>query len=196
MTASRIEKIWLQSMVLMLLLYNTGAAMTVAGVNVPDRVTVGTDGPELVLNGAGIRKKLFIKVYVGALYLREKTADPAEIAAGTGAKRVTMHFLYREVSRKKIVDAWSKGFTRNLSAGELEAVESRLLRFNSLFRTMVRGDVVHLDYLPSAGTEVRINDEHQGTIEGEDFYRALLGVWLGENPADDNLKKAMLATDH
>ena len=196
MTAGKMRRIWLQTMVFVLLFYGTVSALTVAGVSVTDRVTLGTAGPELVLNGAGIRKKLFIKVYVGALYLPEKTTDPAKILAAVGAKRVTMHFLYREVSRKKIVDAWSEGFSRNLSAGEFKAVESRLLRFNDLFRTMVRGDVITLDYLPSAGTEVRINGKHMGTIEGADFYRALLGVWLGENPADDGLKKAMLATDH
>lgn len=193
-TAGKIRKIYLATVVFLALLYGMGFAMTVAGVDLPDRVTLGTEGPELLLNGAGIRKKLFIKVYVGALYLPGKRNDPAQILASQGPKRVAMHFLHGEVSREKIVNAWTEGFARNLSADGLAAVKSRLLRFNDLFRTMVRGDVIHLDYRPSTGTTVWINDEHQGTIEGEDFYRALLGVWLGESPADDALKKAMLAT--
>ena len=167
--------------------------MMVAGVVIPDRVTLSAEGPELVLNGAGIRKKLFIKVYVGALYLPEKKDDPAQILASNKPGRVTLHFLYRKVSREKIVDAWSEGFARNQSADGLAALKSRLDRFNELFRTMVQGDVIHLDYLPSSGTGVWINGKHEGTIEGGDFYRALLGVWLGENPADDGLKKSMLA---
>jgi hypothetical protein len=31
-----------------------------------------------------------------------------------------------------------------------------------------------------------------GTVQGEDFYRALLKVWLGDKPADKGLKKAWL----
>ena len=38
----------------------------------PTSIKVG--GSELVLNGAGLRSKLFIKVYVGALYVGQKAA--------------------------------------------------------------------------------------------------------------------------
>ena len=193
MKTGRVTILWAAAMVFLTLPPGTGSSMTVAGVDIPDRVTLSAEGPELVLNGAGIRTKLFIKVYVGALYLAEKEADPARILASNGPTRVTMHFLHSKVSREKIVDAWSEGFARNLSSDEQRAVQSRLERFNSFFGTMVRGDVIHLDYLPASGTVVWINTEKKGTVEGEDFYRALLGVWLGEHPADGRLKKAMLS---
>ncbi|MBK5259345.1 MAG: chalcone isomerase family protein, partial [Thermoanaerobaculia bacterium] len=45
-------------------------AATVGGVDISDKTTVG--GQTLVLNGAGLRKKFFIKVYTGALYLPSK----------------------------------------------------------------------------------------------------------------------------
>jgi long-chain acyl-CoA synthetase len=69
------------------------AALEVAGVKLEQKITLGTDGKELICNGAGIRKKFVIKVYVGALYLPETASDPARAAAIPGPKRVLLHFL-------------------------------------------------------------------------------------------------------
>ena len=52
--------------------------------------------------------------------------------------------------------------------------------------------VIYLDYIPGRGTRVTINGESKGLIAGRDFNNALLDIWLGEEPADKGLKKAML----
>jgi hypothetical protein len=53
--------------------------------------------------------------------------------------------------------------------------------------------VITLDYIPESGTRVTLNGEPKGeAIAGDDFYRALLRIWLGENPVDSSLKKALL----
>ena len=54
-------------------------AAEVAGIRLDDSVRVGNN--ELALNGAGVRSKLFIKVYVGALYVSQKSTSPAAIIA-------------------------------------------------------------------------------------------------------------------
>ena len=64
-----------------------------------------------------------------------------------------------------------------------------------MFTTVHAGDVILLDYIPGKGTIVNIRGEQQGVIEGEDFYSALLDVWLGDEPADDDLKEAMLGEE-
>jgi hypothetical protein len=71
-------------------------------------------------------------------------------------------------------------------------LRDRLTRFNGLFRTVRRGDVIELDFLPDGSVEVWINNELQGQVKGADFQRALLLVWLGDDPADEDLKQAML----
>jgi hypothetical protein len=167
-------------------------AVEVAGVNVPDQVVLESSGESLVLNGAGVRKKFVIKVYVGALYLGEKSTSVEDILAREGGKRVAMHFLYKEVEAGKLVAAWNDGFKANLSADEMAAVQERLNRFNELFQTVRKGDVYQLDFIPGRGTEVSLNGTAAGTVEGEDFFRALLKVWLGTKPADKGLKKAWL----
>jgi hypothetical protein len=165
-------------------------AREVAGVNVPDRITL--DGMPLVLNGAGIRTKFFVKVYVGALYLPAPQKDAAAVLAHNGAGAVRMHFLHGSVGRDKIVGGWNDGFAANLTDAERAALAERLARFNQIFPDMKRGEVVRLEFLPNVGTRVYLNDELRGTIEGADFFRALLKVWLGDRPADADLKQAML----
>ena len=162
----------------------------IAGVDVSQSVTI--ENKALVLNGAGIRKKLFIKVYVGSLYLTAKQTAVGKILADPGAKSIVMNFLYKEVSTKKLVDGWNKGFADNSSAKEIKALQERIDQFNSLFTTVYKGDDIRLDYLPGEGTQVRINGTLKGSVPGEDFYQALLKIWLGPKPADDGLKDDML----
>jgi len=166
------------------------SALEVAGVDVPQTVNVANN--QLVLNGAGIRKKFFFKIYVGALYLTTKGSNINAILADTGPKSIVMTFLYKEVETEKLVDGWNEGFANNSSAREINKLKERINRFNRMFVTVHRGDVIRLDYLPDKGTQVMINSTVKGIIEGEDFSRALLKIWLGQEPADSNLKDAML----
>ena len=54
-----------------------------------------------------------------------------------------------------------------------------------------KSDLIVLDFT-SAGTQVNFNGKSLGTVEGAAFNQALLRVWLGSNPVDASLKKAML----
>ena len=182
----------LVAIILCLLSFNC-MAREVEGVKVAENITIGSD--TLILNGAGIRSKFFVSVYVGSLYLQRKVRSTAEVLAMPGAKRVSMHFLYDEVSKEKLIDGWNDGFEANNDEQGMVSLKSRLQEFNSLFQTVHKGDVVRLDYVPVSGTVVSMNNKKLGTIEGEDFYKAVLKVWLGEVPADYALKDAMLGED-
>ena len=54
-------------------------ALDVGGVTLPDSVQVG--GQTLALNGAGLRKKMFVKVYAGGLYLKSKATDADSVVS-------------------------------------------------------------------------------------------------------------------
>lgn len=177
-----------------LLLAGQAAALDVAGVAVPEQASLG-DGAPLTLNGAGVRSKFFIKVYVGALYLPAQAHSTAAVLAQDGPRRVSMHVLYGEIDRDKLVDAWNDGFAANLDDAAHAALAPRIAQFNALFDTVREGDVILLDYLPGEGTAVTIRGEHRGVIPGRDFNDALLRVWLGDEPADGDLKAAMLGRD-
>jgi hypothetical protein len=55
-----------------------------------------------------------------------------------------------------------------------------------------KGGVVLLDYLPGAGTRITVNGQERITIKGEDFFQALLRIWIGKKPVDGRLRDAML----
>ena len=163
-----------------------------AGVEVQDQM-VAADGTTLQLNGMGLREKLWIDVYVGSLYLKTPSHDPAEVIAQPGPFCVQMDFLYKEVSAEKLVTAWQEGFEKNQSPDTLAKLDTRIKQFNALFsESALKGDRIRIEYTPSQGTRVSKNGTLLGTVEGEDFKRALLAIWLGDAPADKGLKQGML----
>ncbi|MHB8622057.1 MAG: chalcone isomerase family protein [Sulfuricaulis sp.] len=182
--------------VLVLALMSATAAFgtELAGVTLPETITLGT-APPLVLNGAGIRSKYFFKVYLGALYLPARTHDAEAVLHGHGPVAMHMYILHSEISKKQLVDAWNDRFNANLNATELAQLGPRIERFNDLFRTVHQGDVIRLDYLPGTGTTVSIDNEKRGMIEGDDFMHAWLRIWLGQRPADTGLLRELLGTN-
>jgi len=171
------------------------AAKEIEGVAIPDTLAFANSDSSLVLNGAGIREKFFLDIYIGALYLPARTPDASAILSDTGPASVLMHILYGEVSKQKITDGWTNGLEANLSDEKMLALKPQLGKFNSLFQDLHKGDRIRIDYIPGTGTEVRINDERRGVVEGNDFYRALLRIWIGSKPVTKSLKQAMLGND-
>jgi len=165
-------------------------AVGVEGVYVPETAVVA--GQPLQLNGAGVRTKFFFDIYVGALYLSHPIRQASSAIEEAGPKRVSMHFLYGGVGRKKLTDGWIEGFEKNQSKAAMDALRSRLNTFNTMFGDVVKGDAYVFDFLPDGTTIVTFKGREKGRIQGEDFQRALLAVWLGKRPADKDLKKAML----
>ena len=170
-------------------------AADIEGVRVEERVALA-GGPSLILNGAGIRHKLtFIKLYVGALYLPAKKSGAEEIINDPGAKRIAMFVLANEISAADMVASMNNALAANLLPLELAPIEERLRALNHMMvneRMLKKGAVVTLNYLPATGTHIRINSEEKLVIKGEDFFRALLRIWIGNEPVDGRLRDAML----
>jgi len=161
--------------------------LEIAGVTIPE--SLDTD---LQLNGAGIRSKFFFKIYIAELYLEHPSTKAREILDTSGRKRMTMHMLYDEVGKEKLVDGWNEGFSGNLSPDQLKALDPEIQQFNELFIDVHEGEEIILDYTPGQGTAVSIAGELKGTVAGADFNRALLSIWLGKDPVGDDLRDALL----
>ena len=175
-----------------LLLCGAAQAAEVEGVKLADKVQLG--GSELTLNGAGVRTRVFFKVYVGALYLQQKAGSTDAVLADAGAKRIAMHML-RDLAAEQLFSALDEGLKKNNTPEQLAKLEVQVKQLEGIFKAVKAaksGDVILLDYLPGAGTRVTVRGDDKGTIAGEEFNRALLRIWLGEQPADASLKKAML----
>lgn len=167
-------------------------ALEVAGVKLPDSAQVGN--ANLQLNGAGLRTKFFFKIYVSALYLPQKQALADSIIADEHEHRVALHILH-ELSSKKLYGAFSEAIEVNHTHAELAALDAQMKQMRQIFdevQEVKPGDVITLDYLPASGTQIGVNGTVRGTIAGTAFNRALLRIWLGGKPVQDDLKKAML----
>lgn len=168
-------------------------AIDLAGVAVDSRARV--ENQDLALNGAGIRSRFMIKVYVAALYVAEPSSKVAMIIGQPGAKRMMLTLL-RDVSADKLLDAMQEGLKKNLSAEELSVINPQNDQLAAIFHTVgegKKGDRIALDWVPSQGTVIRINGVARGqAISGEAFYRSLLKIWLGEHPAQEDLRDDLL----
>ena len=165
-------------------------AKQIGSVTLPDSLMAGKD--KLLLNGAGLRKKLFIKVYAGGLYLKQKETDPLKIMATDEPMAIRMHFIYNGVSSKKLIDGWNEGF-KNGTGGNIEPIKSEINQFNAFFADEAKkNDIYDIIYIPGQGISVYIKGKLKGTIPGFAFKKAVFSIWLGDKPADKKLKQGML----
>lgn len=165
----------------------TGGA-ELAGVELADRVELG--GKSLVLNGLGLRKKIGFKVYVGGLYLTEKSSDAEAILAADAPRRTDMVFL-RGVSAKQLCGAWDDCLEGNApgAGAELEAAFEQLC---GMMEDVGKGDTMVASYVPGEGSAISIGDTAKGTIAGKQFADTLFACWIGDKPATEDLKSGML----
>jgi hypothetical protein len=168
-------------------------AAEVAGVKLDDRAKVGS--AELALNGAGVRKRAFFSVYAIGLYLPDRKPGAADAIGSAGAKRVAIHML-RDVDAATFTEALVDGMRPNHDEAAMKTLEPRIAELSAIMNELKeakKGMAVLLDWQPGAGTLVSVDGKARGKpIAGEDFYRALLRIWIGERPVQDDLKKALL----
>ena len=182
----------LLSIAILFLLSVSIQAAELSGVLIKDQV-IAENGETLLLNGAGLREKFWVDVYVGSLYLVTKSDNVAEILSAPHASRIQMDFVYKEVGKKKLLKTWKEGFEKNQSKEAIAALKDRIEQFYGYFdKNVVAKDQYILDYVPGKGTTVTKNNKVLGLIPGEDFKNALMEIWLGNFPADKGLKKGML----
>jgi hypothetical protein len=176
----------------LLLLPVVAIAAEVAGVKIDDKTRIGAT--DVTLNGAGLRKRAFFQVYAIGLYVQQKSANAATLIEQPGPKRVAIHML-RDVGADAFNEALADGIRANHAEADAKALEPRLKELGAIIGGVgeaKKGMAIHLDWTGSE-TQVAIQGKPVGKpIAGEDFYRALLRVWLGDKPVQDDLKKSLL----
>jgi len=164
-----------------------GWGLKIGGKMLPDNMKAGEN--ELTINGAGLRKKLVIKVYACALYLMENCKDEKKIIEADEPMAVKMHFIYKAVDPAKLIEAWNTGFSKS----DTSNIKKEISAFNSYFtQDAVKNDIYDIVYVPEVGISVYMNNELKGTIAGLEFKKAVFSIWLGEQTELPKLKKAML----
>jgi hypothetical protein len=176
---------------LTLFLAGSVSALEVSGITLEPTVTVNSR--VLKLNGYGIRKKFFIKVYIGSLYTSlHHSSAPAALNDG-GDKLIRMNFLHSKVEKEKIIEAFNEGFVNNSPdlAGSIDAK-----KFLALFTAdFIRGDMVDLFLASDGAVTASHNGKQLGTVQSARLAKGVLAIYLGEKPADEALKRGMLGRE-
>ena len=166
-----------------------------SGAKFPTRIEDKT------LLGAGLRTKTFLKVHVYALGLhvadsaisgplaayKGKTDSPAfyrDLVQGDFPKQVTMKFL-RDLSASQIQEAM-----REALAG---ADKARVDAFVAYFPAITTGQECVLKWAPGGTLEAVIAGQAKAPIADKAFATAVFGIWLGEKPIQEDLKKAIVS---
>jgi len=179
------------------LLAGTAQAAELDGVQLEDRVQV--DGQALELNGMAVRTRVFFKVYVAGLYLPQKATTAKSAIEAPGAKRIVLVML-RDASADQFCDSVQAGLENNHSDQDLERLKPRAEALYAKIRAIGeahKGMRIVLDYSESTrATTLYVDGAAQGdAIRGREFFRALLRIWLGERPAQADLKRLLLGQD-
>lgn len=168
-------------------------ALTLHDVYIPAQVDVG--GKTLTLNGAGTRYVFLFKVYTAALYLPQKTAQPQAIYSMAGPKELKLTML-RNVSGKELGDKLNEGIKNNLTPSEFGVFIPSLVQLGGLFAQKSRvktGETVTFRDIPGTGCTIDIDGVPAGsTFTEPQFFNSMLKIWLGKDPAEGRLKRALL----
>jgi len=166
---------------------------TVADVKYEETASVG--GSTLQLNGAGVRYKAVFKVYTAGLYLDKKAGSTQEVAALKGPKRMSITML-REIDSTELGKLFSRGMEDNMDRAAFSKLIPGVLRMSQIFsdhKKLQAGDQFMIDWIPGTGTVITVKGKPQGEpFKEPEFFNALMGIWLGNVPADWKLKDALL----
>lgn len=171
-----------------------GTAIEMAGARYETTAQVG--GSNLLLNGMGVRyKAVIIKVYAAGLYLGTKATTPAAVMAAPGPKRMHIVML-RDIDANELGKLFTQGMEKNSSREDFTKSINGTVRLAELFvrkKRLKAGDSFSVDWLPDKGTVVLVNGMQEiEPIREPEFFNTLLSIWLGKQPADSQLKSALL----
>lgn len=166
------------------------SAREIGGVVLPEKLAAGET--PLQLNGGGVRSRFFIDLYVAGLYLKGPSRDGAKIANADEPMAIRLAIISGMITSEAMETATREGFV-NSTGGNTAPIQKEIDSFINVFKSEIKvGDVYDLIYTPGKGVEVFKNGKSQSVTPGLPLKRALFGIWLGEKPAQKDLKEALL----
>ncbi|GAA4279032.1 chalcone isomerase family protein [Aquimarina mytili] len=168
------------------------AQTKVGDATLPNKVAF--NGEDLTINGAGIREKFFFDIYAGGLYLKQKSSNATAIADADETMAIKLHILSGMMSRNKMAGALRDGFQKATN-GNVGPLNDRIEKFIGFIKDEIEVNQIYdIVYEKGKGSVIYKDGKEKGFVKGLDFKKALFKIWLGNKPADKNLKKKMLGS--
>lgn len=190
---NKIQKMKKLAIVLMgLFMALPGFSQTKISGNVMPNV-MKVDGEYLKMNGGGIREKFFLDLYVCVLYLEDKTSDANAIINDDKKMAIKIKVISGMVDNENFEEALREGFDKS-TGGDISGIKDRMetMIAEGFKEDIKTNDFYDLVYVPGKGCTLYKNDKALVTVKGLDFKKALFGIWLCDQPADDDLKEDLL----
>ncbi|MDE2594704.1 MAG: chalcone isomerase family protein [Burkholderiales bacterium] len=151
-------------------------------------------GRTLRLNGLGLRGVLWVKAFVAGLYLPAASKDPNQILTMPGPKRLRLKVML-EAPSHELTKSFQHGASNESDQAQL-VLAKRVETLSNLIDSLDKvhpGDIMDLDYLPDHGVQLRLNDKPVGQpVPGEDLYRVVLKIFVGDRPVDKRMREGLL----
>ena len=185
----------LTAFVFTLLLAPLANAKKVSGVEIPEMFKTSS-GTELMLNGAGVRSKFFMDLYVGTLYLTKTSDSGSEVIKSDEPMAIKLNIVSGMITSDKMIDAVDEGF-ENATNGNTAPIKAEMGQFLGAFKEEIKkGDIFDVVYIPGTGIELFKNGKQLDTVGGGmPFKEAVFGIWLSGKPAQKSLREEMLGDD-
>ncbi len=173
-------------------------ATELTGANFRPSIQIGQS--TLLLNGAGVRQHSSVGLYSAGLYLEKKAATTKEVISELGLKQLRMVML-RDTTSKQLIELLNQGLVANNIDKNLSAFAHEIFKVSLMLGDQGRflqGDAIEIDSSPTGNTTIKIiSSKSQAVSASQTFtnpglFKVMMGVWLGERPADPRLKSALL----
>lgn len=167
------------------------AQKTVGGITMPEKLVLKEN--TLLLNGAGVREKMWIDLYACGLYVKTKSNDANSIINSEELSGIKIHIVSSLITSEKMNNAVEDGF-KKAAGDDMDKLRKDVDTFKAIFEKedIKKGDIYDIIYIPNKGVVVFKNGKIFPAIDNFEFKKALFAIWLGEDPADDDLKEELL----
>jgi len=180
--------------ILPLLFVLTSADVEVSDIEYKDRMSFL--GKDYVLNGAGIRENFFLDIYKIGLYLDSKNSKHKAILNSEQDKFVRIVVVSSLVTADRFANGMDDGFKKS-TGSNTKPIEKEIQQLKKGFGTDFNvGDEFVVFFGADGETKIYKENNLKITIPvNKTFQKALLGMWIGDNPVVGDLKEELLGID-
>ena len=157
--------------------------------------SVQIDGQRLNLNGSGTHIIKRVKIFNIGLYTTKPRNNTADLLASPGPVRLKL-VMVKEVESELMGRRFLADIRSSTTKEERNQLVYQLMAMGEGFAKMGDwkvGDVMTIDWSQGKGTVFRSNNRQIGeTLKDDLTMHAILKIWLGDNVADNKLKRLLL----
>jgi hypothetical protein len=160
------------------------------GVRFPEKIG------EMSLLGVGLRTKTILKVKVYAIGLYVADSALPLLKGKTGAdlyKDVVWGDFPKEVHLRLVRDVSASQMQESIREALENADKTRLDTFVSYFGDIKTGQEYVLRWAPGGTLETVASGTPKPPIADKNFAGAVFGIWLGEEPIQDDIKRDLVS---